>query len=264
MCRLNAGIFFKLLFVKRFQNRTPIIIGRQPIIEALEAGKRIEKIFIQRGATGDAIKSIKQLAKDRMVPFQEVPQPKLLGLTQGNHQGVVALAGLINYYNLQDVIDQVVEKGESPLIVVLDGITDVRNIGAIARSAFCCGAHAIVVPLKNSATINEEAVKASAGALEKIPVCRTTNIEQALETLQLNGIRIASSVMDTDVKTFDVDWKDPIAVVMGGEGEGIANDTRKKSDVLFTIPMAAKFDSFNVSVATGIILYEAMKQRLFN
>lgn len=250
---------------KRFASPRPkqssLIIGRQPVIEALNSGKPIERIFMLRTATGDIIPQIKELAAANNIPINVVPVEKLNGLTQANHQGIVAIAGNVTYLDLQDVISHVTEQGETPLFLILDGITDVRNIGAIARSAVCCGAQAIIIPDKGIAALNEEAVKSSAGALEKIAVCRVNSLLKAIDTLHLNGIKVMASEMETELKLYDCDLKEPVAVIMGSEDKGVYPALIKASDILFRIPMAGNFESFNVSVAAGIIMYEALKQR---
>lgn len=250
---------------KRFASPRPkqssLIIGRQPVMEALNSGKPIERIYMLRSATGDIIPQIKEQAAANNIPINVVPVEKLNGLTQANHQGVIALTGQVTYLDLQDVISHVTEQGETPLFLILDGITDVRNIGAIARSAVCCGAQAIIIPDKGIAALNEEAMKSSAGALEKIAICRVNSLLKAIDTLHLNGIKVLASEMETEIKLYDCDLKEPVAVIMGSEDKGVYPALIKASDVLFRIPMAGNFESFNVSVAAGIILYEAMKQR---
>ena len=173
--------------------QSTLIIGRQPLVEALQSGRSIDKILFQKNISGEAILQIRQLAREYNVPIQLVPPEKLNGLTKANHQGVVAIAGLVQYLDLQQVIDHVVEKGEAPLFVMLDGITDVRNIGAIARSALCCGAQALIIPDKGVGALNAEAVKSSAGALEHIHVCRVNSLIKAVDTLHLNGIQVFTS-----------------------------------------------------------------------
>jgi 23S rRNA (guanosine2251-2'-O)-methyltransferase len=192
-----------------------------------------------------------------------VPVEKLNSLSRANHQGVVALAALISYTDLQAVIDQTVERGEAPLLVMLDGVTDVRNIGAIARSALCCGAQAMVIPDKGVGALNEEAMKSSAGALEKIHVCRVQSLLKAVDTLHLNGIQVYTSELGATLPVFEVDWVSPSCLIMGSEEQGVQPFLRKAADARFSIPMAGTFDSFNVSVAAGIILYEALKSRKY-
>lgn len=241
-----------------------LIIGRQPLVEALQSGKAIDKILLQKNTTGEAINSIRALAREKNVPIQIVPVEKLNGMTKANHQGVMALAARVQYMDLQQVIDYVVSKGELPLFLMLDGVTDVRNIGAIARSAVCCGAQAIIIPDKGVGALNEEAMKSSAGALEMIHICRVNSLLKAVDTLHLNGIQVYTSEMRADKNVFELDFSDPCCVIMGDEGKGVQPFLAKAADRFFKIPMATSFDSFNVSVATGIILYEAMKQRLGN
>jgi 23S rRNA (guanosine2251-2'-O)-methyltransferase len=242
--------------------QSSLIIGRQPLVEALETGRPIDKILLQKNATGEAIAQIRQLARTHQVPIQLVPQEKLNSLTRANHQGIVAFAGLVQYMDLQQVIDHVVAKGESILFVMLDGVTDVRNIGAIARSALCCGAQALIIPDKGVGALNEEAMKSSAGALEHLHVCRVNSLLKAVDTLHLNGVEVFTSEMRADKKVYELQLTGPSCIIMGDEGRGVQPYLAKAADAFFTIPMAGKFDSFNVSVATGIVLYEAMKQRL--
>ena len=186
----------------------------------------------------------------------------MYSFTRANHQGVLALASLFQYIDLQQALDHVVSQGLVPLFILLDGITDVRNIGAIARSAVCCGAQVMLIPDKGIAALNEEALKSSAGALEKIHICRETSLLKAVDTLHLNGIKVYASNKEADKKVFELDLKGPSCIMMGSEDKGLPPYLRKAADELFTIPMAGDFDSFNVSVAAGIILYEAMKCRI--
>ncbi len=242
-------------------SRQSFVIGRKPLVEALEAGKGIDRIFLQKNISGEAIADIRRLAAEHKVPVNTVPIEKLNSFTKANHQGCVAIAALVKYSDLQAVIDFVVEKGETPLFVMLDGITDVRNIGGIARSALCCGAHGLIIPEKGVGALNEEAMKSSAGALEQIHVSRVESLLKAVDTLHLNGIQVYTSEMTATQKVYELDWKSPSCVIMGNEEQGVQAHLRKASDRHFTIPMAGTFDSFNVSVAAGIILYEALKHR---
>ena len=238
------------------------VIGRKPVVEALMAGKAIDRIFLQKNVSGDSIEDIRKLAAEQKVPVNTVPVEKLNSFTRANHQGCVAIAALIQYSDLQQVIDFTLEKGEAPLFVMLDGITDVRNIGAIARSALCCGAHGLIIPEKGVGALNEEAMKSSAGALEKIHVCRVGSLLKAVDTLHLNGIQVYTSEMKAEQKVYELDWKTPACVIMGNEESGVQPFLHKAADAHFAIPMAGTFDSFNVSVAAGIILYEALKSRI--
>jgi 23S rRNA (guanosine2251-2'-O)-methyltransferase len=238
------------------------IIGRQPLIEALQSGKPIDKILLQKNTVGDNIHEIRTLAREQQVPIQLVPVEKLNGLTKANHQGVIAFTALVQYMDLQQVIDFVVTKGETPLFLMLDGVTDVRNIGAIARTALCCGAQAIIIPDKGVGALNAEAMKSSAGALEKIHFCRVNSLLKAVDTLHLNGIEVFTSEMRADKNVYELTFSHPCCVIMGDEGRGVQPYLAKAADAFFKIPMSGNFDSLNVSVATGMVLYEAMKQRI--
>lgn len=242
-----------------------LLIGRQPLIEAIRSGRSLDKILIQRHATGGSLDEIRQLARESRIPIQMVPVEKLNTLTRANHQGVIAFAALVKYQDLQQVIDQVVGAGQVPLFVMLDGITDVRNIGGIARSALCCGAQALIIPDKGTGALNEEAMKSSAGALEHLYICRVGSLLKSLDILHLNGILVYTSEMDASRKLFELNLSEPCCMVMGSEDKGVQPYIAKAADERFSIPMTpmtGRFDSFNVSVAAGIILYEAMKQRL--
>lgn len=239
-----------------------LIIGRQPLIEALQSGRAIDKILVQNNANGEVLSQIRALSKEFNIPMQMVPAEKLNYLTKANHQGVIALAALVVYKDLQTVINEVVEKGEKPLFIMLDGITDVRNIGAIARSAYCCGSQAIIIPDKGVGALNEEAMKSSAGALEHLNIIRVNSLIKAVDTLHENGIAVFTTDMKASKKVYDLAFSEPCCIIMGSEEKGVQPYLAKAADEFFTIPMATAFDSFNVSVATGIILYEAMKQRM--
>jgi 23S rRNA (guanosine2251-2'-O)-methyltransferase len=242
--------------------KSSLIIGRQPIIEAMQSGRAVDKILFQRNVTGESIGTIRQLAREKNIPIQQVPPEKLNSLTKANHQGCIAIAGLVQYLDLQEVIDHVVSTGEAPLFIMLDGVTDVRNIGAIARTAVCCGAQALIIPDKGVGALNEEALKSSAGALEKIHICRVNSLMKAVDSLHLNGIKVYASEMTATVQVADLPYTEPCCVIMGSEDKGVFPGLIKICDGVFKIPMAGEFESLNVSVAAGIILYEAMKHRL--
>ncbi len=242
--------------------QSSLIIGRQPLVEALHSGKAIDKILLQKNAGGEVIQAIRSLSREYNIPIQVVPIEKLNGLSRANHQGVIAIAALVQYLDLQQVIDHIVSAGDTPLFLMLDGVTDVRNIGAIARTAVCCGAQAIIIPDKGVGALNEEAMKSSAGALEKIHICRVNSLLKAVDDLHLNGISVFTSEMRADKNVFEMSFAYPCCIIMGDEGRGVQPHLAKSADGFFKIPMAAKFDSLNVSVATGITLYEAMKQRM--
>ncbi len=245
-----------------YQSKKNIIAGRNPLLEALRSGDNIDKILLFKNAAGDAINDIRNKAKQLNIPVQYVPNEKLNQLTNINHQGVVAFKSSVSYQDLQQVIDWINSNGETPLFLMLDGITDVRNIGAIARSALCTGVHAIIIPDKGVGALHEDAVKSSAGALEKIQICRVNSLLKAVDDLHLNGIKVFTSEMDATNKLFELDFTEPCCIVMGGEENGVQSYISKAADEKFSIPMKNDFDSLNVSVAAGISLYEAMKQRM--
>ena len=254
--------------MKDFRNRqqqrpkkNTLVIGRQAVIAAMQGDKQLERIYLQATVHGEVIDTIRSLAEKNGVPINKVPVEKLNSFNVSNHEGCVAVISKIQYQNLQDVISFTVEKGETPLFLMLDSITDIRNIGAIARSAFCFGVHAIIIPDKGVGALNEDAILTSAGALEKIAVCRVNSLMKAVDELHLNGIRVFASEMTATQKVYDIDFKEPCAVVLGGEEQGIYPALMKICDEQFQIPMTGAFESLNVSVANGIILYEVMKQR---
>ena len=239
-----------------------LIYGRHPVIEALKEGKSFEKIFVQKTASYEEVRIIQQLAKKNKSPLQFVPIQKLNAITRKNHQGVIGYLSLIQYYEVDDVLMKIYDDGKTPMFLILDQITDVRNLGAIARTAECTGVSAIVIPEKGGAMINADALKASAGALTKMPVCKVKSLETALESLKLNGLKIFVSDLEGEKMVDEMNFNDPLAIVLGAEGKGVSNSIKKLSDTLFQIPMVGEIQSLNVSVAAGIILYEAMKQRV--
>lgn len=247
------------------------IFGRQPIIEAFAAGKRFDKILILKNAGGEEMSVIEKKARETDCPVQRVPKEKLENIVQkyskykeANHQGVVGFLSMIDYYSVDDVLHSVYTKGETPLFVILDGITDVGNFGAIARSAECLGAHALVIPTIGSAQINAEAMKASAGALNKILVCREKNLLNSIKFLKDNGIRIFGTEMKGATEISKADFSVPCAVVLGSEGDGISKEVMKLCDEKIKILMSGSTESLNVSVSAGIILYEISKTRKVN
>jgi 23S rRNA (guanosine2251-2'-O)-methyltransferase len=244
--------------------KNTLIVGRTAVIQAMQEGKQLERIYLQGTVHGEVIDEIKQLAAKHLVPINKVPVEKLNNLNVSNHEGCVAMISKIQYQDLQQVISFVVENGEVPLFLILDGITDIRNIGAIARSAYSLGVQAIIIPEKGVGALNEDAILTSAGALEKIAVCRVQSLMKAVDDLHLNGIKVYASEMTAKSKSYEIDFKDPCAIVLGGEEHGVYPALMKICDEKFQIPMPGEFESLNVSVAAGIILYEAMKQRLIN
>lgn len=232
------------------------------MIEALQSRMALDRIYLDTKAQGLDINEIKKLATQQAVPINYVPVAKLDGFNVSNHEGCIAQIAKVQYHELQEIISFVVEKGEIPLFLILDGITDIRNIGGIARTAFCCGVHALIIPDKGVGALNEDAILTSAGALEKIPVCRVNSLMKAVDELHLNGIKVYATEMKAAKNIFDCNFKEPMALVMGSEEKGIYPALLKICDEKIKIPMKGDFESLNVSVATGIILYETMKQRM--
>jgi len=243
-------------------NKSTNIVGRQPVLEALMEGIRLERIYLQKNAIGEAIDRIRQLARDQAIPVNLVPHEKLSAMTRIQHQGVVAINSIIEYVELQDAIDWVNQQGQVPLFVMLDGITDVRNIGAIARSAKCCGSQLIILPDKGVGALNEEAMKSSAGALQKIMITRVNSLLKAIDTLRMNGIEIVVTEIQGKDPIYATDLTQPICLVMGSEDKGVQPYIAKAATMRCSIPMPGGFESFNVSVASGIFLYEATRQRM--
>lgn len=239
-----------------------MIFGLRAVIEAIKSGKEMESVYIQRGLSGAVFHELKEALKERQLVYQLVPVEKLNRLTPKNHQGAVAFVSPIIYQRIEDIVPAVYERGETPLILILDRITDVRNIGAIARSAVCAGVHALVVPAKGSAQINPDAVKTSAGALFTIPVCREENLLKTVRFLQGSGLVITACTEKTEDLLYKPDYTVPSAIIMGSEEDGISTELLRIADHLAKIPMFGEISSLNVSVSAGIILYEAVRQRL--
>lgn len=238
-----------------------LIYGRHPVQDALENGLSIDKIMLAKSVKGPYEKSMRQLCKEHNIPLHIVPKDRIDFITRKNHQGVIGLLSYVQYQQLEDVFPMIYDKGEVPLLVVLDGVTDVRNMGAIARSAEAMGAHALVVPQKKTAQINAEALKTSAGALTALPVCRAASLGNAVDYLLMNGVQVVAADLKGQQALHELDLTLPTAIVMGSEDEGIRPHILRKS-TSFSIPMSGTTDSFNVSVAAGIILYESSRQRL--
>ncbi len=241
--------------------KSTLVIGRKAVTEAMQTGKQLERIYLQTTVHGEAIDEIKKLAEKTQTPINKVPVEKLNNFNVSNHEGCVAMIGKVQYQDLQDLISCVVENGEVPLFLILDGIPDIRNIGGIARSAFCFGVHAIIIPDKGVGALNEDAVLTSAGALEQLAVCRVSSLMKTVDDLHMNGIKVFASDMKATKKTYECNFAEPCAIIMGGEEKGVYPALLKICDDQFQIPMTGDFDSLNVSVATGIILYEVVKQR---
>lgn len=241
--------------------RSDYIFGIRPVLEAIEASKSIDKILIKREINGDLIKDVIAKAREYDIPVQRVPNEKLNRITMKNHQGVIAIVCPVRYHNLDNVIASLYEEGKNPLAIVLDGVTDARNFGAIARSAECAGADFIVIPERGSASVTSDSVRSSAGALFHIPVCREKDLSQAIVTLHSNGYKVVGASEKSAINYTDVDYTVPVAIVMGAEDTGLSSDVLRRCDDLAAIPILGKVGSLNVSVACGVMLYEAVRQR---
>ena len=238
-----------------------IVFGIRPVVEAIESHKQIEKLYIKRGAEGQLMNELKDLCMRHHQRWQEVPIEKLNRMTRGNHQGVVAQMAAIDYVTVEDILERVPED-ETPLIVVFDGVTDIRNFGGIARSAECAGAHGLIAPLKNSAPVNADAIKTSAGALNVIPVARVGSIRNTLKTLQMEGFQIVAATEKSRKLLYDADFRKPTAIVMGAEDVGISKEVLKLCDEQLAIPLIGHIESLNVSAAAAIMLFEVVRQRI--
>ena len=240
------------------------IFGVRAIIEAIRSGKEIDKVLIRKGLAGELFQELFQEMKANNIGFQYVPVEKLNRITQKNHQGVIALVSPISYNNIESIIPWLFEQGKTPFILILDGVTDVRNIGAIARTAECAGVDAIIVPEKGSAQINADAVKTSAGALNYIQVCKVKSLINTVKFLKDSGLQIIAATEKTSKPYFKLDYKEPLTLILGAEDTGISSDLLRIADHLVRIPLMGHIQSLNVSAAASIIIYEAVKQRLLS
>lgn len=238
------------------------VFGIRAVIEAIESGKEIESLMIQKGISGDLFRELRKLIDQYDIKYQYVPVEKLNRICKGNHQGVFAFISPISFHKVEDLIPFIFENGETPLLLVLDRITDVRNFGAIARTAECAGVHGIIVPMRESAAIHSDSIKTSAGALFRIPVCRVSNLKKTIEYMQESGLQVVACTEKNDDSIYTTDFSTPTAIVMGSEEDGISNDILRIVDKYAKIPLLGEIESLNVSVATGVILYEALRQRM--
>jgi len=241
--------------------KTDFIFGIRAVEEAIKSGKEIDKVLIRKGLGGELFYQFFNLVRENNVPFQYVPTEKLDRITRKNHQGVIAFISAVTYDNIEAIIPGIYEKGEVPLVLVLDGITDVRNMGAIARSAECAGVHAIILPEKGSAQINADAVKTSAGALHYIPVCRVKSLVNTLKYLQDSGLYIAAATEKATEDYFNADFNKPLALVMGAEDVGVSSDVLRICEKWIKIPMKGKVSSLNVSAAATVLIFDVIRQR---
>lgn len=242
--------------------RNEYIFGIRAVMEAIEAGKDIDKILIKKDLQGELVGELFDLIREYNIVTQRVPIERINKITRKNHQGVIAILSAVTYHSLENLVPQVYEEGMLPFVVVLDGITDVRNFGAISRTCECVGANAIVIPERGSVTVNADAVKTSAGALHYLPVCREKNVVSAIRFLKDNGYQIVAASEKAQITYTQADYTGPVAIVMGAEDTGISPEVLRLCDTMVSIPQFGNIGSLNVSVAAGVMLYEVVRQRL--
>lgn len=238
-----------------------MVYGIRPLMEALVSEKEIEKVFLQKGMGGKTFHELMPMLREREIPYQLVPIEKLNRITRKNHQGVIAYISPVTFYNVEQLLPGIYEAGRSPFILILDKVTDVRNFGAILRTAESAGVDAVLIPSKGAAQLNSGTIKSSAGAIYKVPICREHNLKEAINFLKNSGLRVAAVTEKAEKVHFDEQLTGPLALVMGSEGEGISGEYLKLADVKVRIPMLGTIASLNVSVATAVLLYEVIRQR---
>ena len=242
--------------------KSELIFGVRAVIEAIQAGKDIDKILVKRDIQSDLSKELFAALKGTQIPVQRVPVERINKITRKNHQGVVAFVSAIAYQKTEDLVPFLFEQGKNPFFVMLDGVTDVRNFGAIARTCECAGVDAVIIPMTNSVSVNADAVKTSAGALHKLPVCRERNLTETLRYLKECGFRLIAATEKGDYDYSKADYKGPLCLIMGAEDRGVSYDNLALCDEWVRIPMRGTIESLNVSVAAGVLIYEAVKQRI--
>ena len=238
-----------------------MVYGIRPVLEAVDAGKEVEKVLIQKGLRSTTFTELMQILKEHSVPYQFVPVEKLNRITRKNHQGIVAYISPVTFYRVEDILPGIYEEGKVPFILLLDRITDVRNFGAILRTAECAGVNAVVIPSRNSAQLNAGTVKSSAGAIFNVPICRSDNLKDTLDYIKQSGLRVAAATEKAEQTCFTADLTGPLVLLLGSEGEGISAEYLKKADVHVRIPVLGETESLNVSVAAGVLMYEVVRQR---
>ena len=238
------------------------IFGIRAVIEAIKSGKQIDKLMVKSGLKGELFFELIELVKDFQIPFQYVPNERINRVTMKNHQGVLAFISPIEFQNIENILPSIFEAGKTPLIVILDKVTDVRNFGAITRTAECANVDAVIIPEKGSAQISGDAVKTSAGALLKIPVCRVKSLSETIKYLQQSGIQVVAATEKATDFYYKVDFSIPTAILLGAEDRGVAFEYLKVADQMVKIPILGEIESLNVSVAASILIYEVVKQRL--
>ena len=243
--------------------KSEMIFGVRAVIEAIQAGKEIDKILVKRDIQSDLSKELFTALKGTLIPVQRVPVEKINRITRKNHQGVIAFISPITYQKAEDLVPFLYEQGKNPILLMLDGLTDVRNFGAIARTCECAGVDGIIIPARNSVSVNADAIKTSAGALHTLPVCREQNLTQTIKFLKDSGFKIVAATEKGDYDYTKANYKDPVCIIMGAEDTGVPYEHLALCDEWIKIPLMGSIESLNVSVAAGILMYEALKQRGF-
>ncbi|MGL5937697.1 MAG: 23S rRNA (guanosine(2251)-2'-O)-methyltransferase RlmB [Phocaeicola sp.] len=243
--------------------KSEMIFGVRAVIEAIQAGKEIDKVLVKRDMQSELSKELFDALKGSMFPVQRVPVERIDRITRKNHQGVVAYISSITYQKTEQMVPFLFEEGKNPILLLLDGITDVRNFGAIARTCECAGIDAIIIPAKNSVTVNADAIKTSAGALHTLPVCREKNITETIKFLKNSGFKIVAATEKGDYDYTKANYQDPVCIIMGAEDTGVPYEHLALCDEWIKIPLKGTIGSLNVSVAAGVLIYEAIKQRGF-
>lgn len=244
------------------ENKMQYLFGMHPVLEAVKAGKKFDKVLLKQGLEGPQFRELLEMLKEKEISFQFVPAEKLNKAVRGSHQGVLAYISQIDYVDIEQLVDNALGLSPAPLLVILDGVSDVRNLGAIARSLECAGGQGIIVPAKGGAAINADAVKASAGALMRMDTCKVPNLRVAAYYLKQSGFKLVAATEKTDNLIYDVDMTGPCAIIMGSEGKGISQAMLDLADAKAAIPMAGEITSLNVSVASAVLMYEAVRQRI--
>ena len=243
-------------------DKSQVVFGIRAVIEAIESGKQVDKVLMKKDLGGELARELLSVTREYNVPVQRVPVERINKVTRKNHQGVIAFMAAVDYYHVDDIVPALYDEGINPLVVVLDGVTDVRNFGAIARTCECAGVNCIVIPERNSVSVNADAVKTSAGALNYLPVCRERNLVKAVQYLRDSGFKVMGASEKTDLNYTKADFTGPVAIVLGAEDTGISTVVLKLCDTLVAIPEFGQINSLNVSVAGGIMIYEVVRQRL--
>jgi len=241
--------------------RNDIVFGTRAVIEAIKKGRPIEKVLVKKGLNNELFQELYQLMKENEIAFQFVPLERINRISRKNHQGILALLSPVEFYSIESVLPGIYETGKDPFILLLDQITDVRNFGAIVRSAECAGVHAIVIPEKGMARIGGDAVKTSAGAIHHIPICRVESLSNTVQFLKNSGIKIVAATEKADVFYTQANLNTPLCVVMGSEEKGISHKILQLADQQLKIPILGQIESLNVSVAAALMMYEAVRQR---